>query len=193
MRLVPFGTALAALCVYAMPSFAASAASDAFVANVRLNAAFLGKASSMADDRSEHGGLRAFADKEASAEAVVIDMIDRRTAPEIASAAPMTVASAGVMTGRSVAVDPAPLEETLAAPVGTGALMPAAMITLDRLSASKGQAFDTLYRTTQVQALRQLAGLYEAYSMTGDDAALKQMAKRQLATTNDLIAELARI
>ena len=70
--------------------------------------------------------------------------------------------------------------------------MPAAAITLDHLSASKGQAFDTLFKATQVNALRQLAAFYNAYAMTGDDAALKHLAKSELAATNDRIAEIAR-
>ena len=192
MRVVLLGAALAALCMGSSPSFAASAASDAFVANVRLNAFFLSRSSSLSGDRSENTDLRAFASKEASADEAVLDIIDRRAAPEIAQTAPSTVASNDVLTGRSVAVDQVPLDEIFAAPPGTGALMPAAMITLDRLSASKGQAFDTLYKATQINALRQLAGLYNAYSMTGDDAALKQMAKNELAATNDRIDELAR-
>lgn len=189
MRAMLLGTALAALCMGSSSSIAASAESDAFTANVRLDAFFLSRSSSLSIDRSENTDLRVFAGKEASAEAIVIDTIDRRTAPEIA---PVTVASNDVLTGRSVAVDRVPLDEILAAPPGTGALMPATMITLDQLSASKGRAFDTLYKATQICALRQLAALYNAYSMTGDDVALKQMAKSELAATNDRIDELAR-
>ena len=192
MRMLLLGTAFVALCVGSSPSVAASAETDAFVANVRLNAFFLSTSSSLANDRTENTDLRAFAGHEADAQEVVIETIDRRTAPEVAQTAPVTVASNDLVTGRSVAVDRAPLDETLAAPPGSGALMPAAMITLDRLSASKGQAFDTLYKATQVNALRQLAGFYNAYGMTGDDPALKQMAKSALAATNDRIAELAR-
>ncbi len=192
MRMVLLGTAFAALCLGSLPSRAASTETDAFVANVRLNAFFLSRSSSLANDRSENTSLRAFADQEANAEEIVVETIDRRTAPEIAQTAPVTVASNDLVTGRSVAVDQAPLDDTFAAPPGSGALMPAAMITLDRLSASKGHAFDTLYKATQVNALRQLAGFYDAYSMTGDDPALKQMARSELAATNERMAELAR-
>ena len=95
-------------------------------------------------------------------------------------------------TGRSVAIDRVPDATDFSAPVGAGALMPAAAITLDRLSASKGQAFDTLFKATQLNALRQLAALFNAYGMTGDDPALRQLAKNELAATNDRIAEIGR-
>ena len=194
MRTLLLGTALVALCLGPSMAFAASAETDAFVANVRLNGYFLAKASDLASDRSENPDLRAFADKEAEAVESVIADVDARTAPAIATRdVPVTVASNELVTGRSAAVDRPSAAKGFSAPVGTGALMPAAMITLDRLSASKGQAFDTLYKATQINALHQLAALYNAYDMTGDDAALKQLAKNELASTNERIAELERL
>ena len=194
MRTLLLGTALVALCLGSPSAFAATAETEAFVANIRLNGYFLARASDLASDRSENTDLRAFADKEAKAEESVIADVDARTAPAIATRdVPVTVASNEVVTGRSAAVDRPSAAQGFSAPVGTGALMLAAMITLDRLSASKGQAFDTLYKATQINALRQLAGLYNAYGMTGDDAALKQLAQSELVSTNDRIAELGRL
>ena len=193
MRTLSLGTAIAVICLTASSSFAASLETEVFVANVRLNGIFLSLASGLASDRSENTGLRAFADREAPDMEAVTANVEARTAPEVASrAVPMTVATNDVVTGRSVAVDSSPAETNFSAPVGTGALMPAAAITLDRLSASKGQAFDTLYKATQVNALRQLAALYNAYGMTGDDPALKQLAKTELGATNNRIAEIGR-
>ena len=192
MRLLMLGASFVAVCL-SSSAFAASAETDAFVANVRVNGTFLEKASSLANDRSESTELRAFAGREGQAVKAVIGTIDARTAPEmVAQAEPVTLASNEVITGRSAAIDPPPAATAFSAPTGTGALMPAAAITLDHLSASKGQAFDKLFKATQVNALRQLAALYNAYAMTGDDAALKQLAKSEFAATNDRIAEIAR-
>ena len=191
MRKLLLGTVFAGLCLGSSASLAASAETNAFVANVRLNAVFLAKSSALASDRSENSDLRAFAGKEETAQDVVMAAVETRTAPEVAQTVPITVASNDVLTGRSAAVDRA-ATSSFAAPAGTGALMPAAVITLDHLAGSKGQAFDTLFKATQINALRQLAGLYNAYSMTGDDAALKQLAKSELAATNERIADLAR-
>ncbi len=193
MRTLLLGTTFVALCLTSSYCLAASAETDAFVANVRLNASFLAQASTLARDRSDNTDLRAFADREAQSMETVIAAVDARTSPEMtAQAVPMAVASNEVITGRSAAVDPAPAAIAFSAPVGTGALMPAAVITLDRLSASKGQAFDTLYKATQINALRQLSALYNAYAMTGDDAPFKQLATSELAATNDRIAAIGR-
>ena len=162
---------------------------------MRLNAFFLARASDLSADRSENTALRTFAGKESAADEVGRE---RSTSThgrlrKWRRVAPVTVASNEVMTGRSAAVERGAGVETYAPPVGTGALMPAAMITLDQLAASKGQAFDALYKATQINALRQLSAVYNAYSMTGDDAALKQLAKDQLAATDARIAEIARL
>ena len=193
MRTLLLGSALIALCLGSSTSFAASVETDAFVGNVRVNADFLDQASILASDRSENTDLRTFAGKEAPAMAAVLSDLDARSTPDVAARAmPVTVASNDVLTGRSVAVDRASEAAAVSPPSGTGALMPAAAITLDRLSASKGLAFDTLYKATQVNALRQLAALYDAYVQTGDDAALRQLAKSELAATNDRLADIAR-
>ena len=192
MRALLLGTVLSALCLGSNASYAASIETDAFVANVRLDASFLEKASSLAEDRSENADLRAFAGRETEAERAIVAVVMARTAPEVmAQAVLTTVASDDVVTGRSVAVVQADAPP-LSAPAGTGALMPAALITLDRLSASKGSAFDTLYKATQLTALRQLAAFYDAYAMTGDDAALRQLSKSELAATNGRIAQIGR-
>ena len=192
MRKLLVFTALSAICFASSPSFAASAETEAFVANVRLDAVFLASASDLAADRSENTDLRAFAGRESVAQKAAVATVDLRTSPEVEQVLPMAVASNDVLTGRSAALDSAPATPDYVAPAGTGALMPAAVITLDRLAGSKGQAFDSLYKATQIDALRQLARLYNAYGMTGDDVALKQLSKNELAATHDRIADLAR-
>ena len=193
MRTLLLGSAFIALCLGSSTSFAASVETDAFVGNVRVNVDFLDQASILASDRSENTDLRTFAGKEAPAMAAVMSDLDARSTPDVAARTmPVTVALNDVLTGRSVAVDRASEAAAVSPPSGTGALMPAAAITLDRLSASKGLAFDTLYKATQVNALRQLAALYDAYVQTGDDAALRQLAMSELATTNNRLADIAR-
>ena len=193
MRKMLLGTTFVAVCFASSSLFAASDETAAFVANVRVNAVFLGEASRLAGDRSENSGLQVFAGMEVGAERTVIADIDRHTPSEMVQAMPTTLASNEVITGRSAAVDGVSPGAPMAEPVGIGALMPAASITLDHLSASKGHAFDMLYKATQINALRQLAGLYGAYALTGDDAALKQAAKTELAGTNDRIAAIGRL
>ena len=198
MRKLLLSTAFAAVSLVSVPAFAETAATEAFVANVRLNAVFLAKASGLAADHSDNAALRAFAGKEAAAEIEVVSAIDDRAMPEVAQSVPvqsgpLAVASNDVLTGRSAAIDAPVSPAAFGAPAGTGALMPAAMIAFDHLSSAKGEAFDALYKATQVNALRQLAALYNAYSLTGDDVGLRQMAIEQLAAVNGRIAEIGRI
>lgn len=198
MRKLLLGTAFAAVSFASVPAFAETAATEAFIANIRLDAVFLAKASDLAADRSDDAALKAFAGTEAAAEIAVISSIDERTAPEVAQtvpvqSGPINVASNDVVTGRSAATDATLSPMAFSAPAGTGALMPAAMISLEHLSSARGEAFDVLYKATQINALRQMAGFYNAYSLTGDNAALKQMAKDQLAAVNGRIAEIGRI
>lgn len=183
--------AFAVLCFGAGNSFAASPERDAFVANVRVNVAFLSLSSQLAADHSDSNDLRDFAAGEVAAERAVVSAIDLRAAPEVALSFPLAIASNDVVTGRSVAVD-APPSLAFSAPIGTGALMPAAVQSLSHLADSSGKTFDDLYRATQINALRQLSALYNSYAMTGDDAALKQLAKTQLDATNERIAALGR-
>ena len=171
--------------------FAASPGTDAFVANVRLNALFVVESGKLAADRSENGALQSFANRETDAQGSVLVAIDTKTAPDIAQVLPMAIAANDVVTGRSAAVTP-DVSTAYDAPAGSGAMMPAAMVTLDHLSSAKGEAFDTLYKATQINALRQMAALYNAYSMTGDDDGLRQMARTELAATDRAIAEIAR-
>lgn len=192
MRKLTLGITFAVFCAGSVPYLAASPATDAFVANVRLGVTFLDQSSLLAADRTDNSDLGAFAGKEARDGAAVITALDRHTTLDVAQTIPLAVASNDVMTGRSVAIDRTPVETSFSAPVGLGALMPAATITLDRLASSKGQAFVTMFKATQVDVLRQLAALYDAYSATGDDAALKQLARNERAAANDRIAEIGR-
>ena len=101
-----------------------------------------------------------------------------------------------VLTGRSVAIDdpfavltPVPRR---VAPVGAQ-LLPAEQNDLARLQALSGKSFDALYRSTQDDALRQLAVLYRDYSRNGDDPALRTLATNELPKINARLSELHRL
>ena len=74
-----------------------------------------------------------------------------------------------------------------------GVLMAGASHELQTLSTLDGAAFDDAYKATQRDTLKTLEGLYDAYAHTGDDAALRDMATRELAEVRDEIAALDRI
>ena len=100
------------------------------------------------------------------------------------------MASLPLETGRSIAVD-APLDaNTYAPPPGIGVLMAGASATLERLSGLHGAAFDDSFKATQRGALKTLEGLYESYARTGDNAALRDMAARELDAVRAEIAAL---
>ena len=99
-------------------------------------------------------------------------------------------------TGRSVAID-RPLTVTpnvnRDAPTLGGALLPSDAKDLDRLRNVSGREFDALYRSTQLDALRQLSVLYRDYAASGDDPALQALARRELPRVNARIVELRKL
>ena len=98
-----------------------------------------------------------------------------------------------LVTGRSVAID-RPLTVTpnvdRDAPTLGGQLLPADAQDLSRLRGMSGRRFDALYRSTQLDSLRQLSVLYRDYAANGDDLALRALANRELPRINDRIVEL---
>ena len=100
-----------------------------------------------------------------------------------------------LVTGRSVAID-RPLTVTpnvdRDAPTLGGQLLPARARDLSRLKNMSGRRFDALYRSTQLDSLRQLSVLYRDYAANGDDASLRALAIRELPRINDRIVELRR-
>ena len=161
----------------AAPAFAASDATEAFRANVRLKASFLAKASALAKTNAGSDKIRAFARSEQDQQVGVIDALTA-SEPGKAQTATADTGSRDVLTGRSAVAGTAG-GGTFAPPGGTGVMMPAAALGLERLAASKGAAFDTLYTSLVHNLLNDLSGYYEAYAMTGDDPALKAIAARE--------------
>ena len=104
-----------------------------------------------------------------------------------------------VLTGRSVAIDrpltvtPAPvLGTTTGSPVGSQ-LLPSERNDMARLNSMQGRAFDALYRSTQLDGLRQLATLYSDYAVNGDDPGLRAIAATELPRIKTRILELRRL
>ena len=192
----------------AAPAFAASAATDAFVANVHPNVDFLDNSSRLALKTSTSGKLRGFARTEATDQTLAGNQLVAWTQTQtpsgiatvtgapvsVAVAAPLDVADGvgEVLTGRSVAIDTpaeaAPLTVTRTPAPGT--LLPSQETDMNRLSTMAGKRFDAFYVTTQKDALRQLATLYTDYMTNGDDAALRAMAARQLPIVRQRLEQL---
>ena len=175
------------LATTAMPSFAASAETDAFVANIRLRAVFIAKASELAADRAASDKVRRFAASIAGKQTAVLSDLEVPPSPAPHDA----VADLGQpVTGRSVGKDLAVDPSILAQPAGAGALMPVAIVSLDRLASQKGESFDRLYVSLVRGVLGDEAAFYQAYGRTGDDDGLRALAVRELPRATADIAAL---
>ena len=175
------------LATTAMPSFAASAETDAFVANIRLRAVFVAKASELAATRATTDKLRHFAEMEAGRQVAVLNDLEESPSPAPHDA----VADLGrPITGRSVGSDAVIDPAAFATPVGTGALMPAATVSLDRLASLDGVAFDRLYSSLMHGVLGDEAAFYQSYGKTGDDDGIRALAVRELPRTAADLAAL---
>lgn len=61
-------------------------------------------------------------------------------------------------------------------------LLPNDQAMLDQLEALDGDAFQAKYITLQMQAHKQAVAMFSTYAQSGDDPALKEFAKKTLAT-----------
>ena len=178
-----------AFALTAAPSFAASSTTEIYLANVRIHADILAASDKLAGTKAQSDALKRFADNEAKHQGDVVAALDGWRAAE-EGATPAQVASLPLETGRSVAIDPPIATKTYAPPPGVGVLLAGASATLDHLSSLDGAAFDGSFKTTQLGALKTLEGLYDSYSHTGDNAALRDMAVKELAEVRAEIAAL---
>lgn len=174
---------------------------DEYVAAVRQNVVFLAEASRLAEQRSASDKVKAFARREASDEQRVADNLKFwETERGLSAFAPsmlmasndvetITETADAIMTGRSVAVDPNAASEWTRPESGVAMVSPGVLV-IPQLTRLEGDAFDALYKKTQSIALQELAGFYEAYSLTGKDATLKAIALRQLPIVKQRLADL---
>ncbi|WP_158811918.1 DUF4142 domain-containing protein [Beijerinckia sp. L45] len=212
-----FAVSSCVLAGVAAPAMAASPMSNAFVANARANVDFLDSSSRLALAQSSSARIRAFAHREAREETIASNslvafastngqivvgqtLVDGPMGPVVGVAVlPLDVASNvttsvgnnvdAVLSGRSVAIDD-PLTPRLAAPQP---YLPASAADLDRLRGLQGREFDALYRSTQRDALMQLATLYRDYLQNGDDEALRALARSELPKINRDLRELSSV
>ena len=175
-----------------MPAYAASTATEAFVANVHPNVDFLDQSSRLALTTSGDAKVRAFAREEATEQTLASNSLVAWT--ETHTPTGVTDGVGDVLTGRSVAIDvpltPVTPAITVTRTPAPGTLLPSEQTDMDRLSTLRGRRFDAFYMTTQKDALRQLATLYTDYLREGDDPALRDMAERQLLIVKHRLAQL---
>ena len=185
-----------ALAVGALLAFAAQspAAADptiteAFLANVKPNVAFLEQSSQLALVRSKgaaHEAMRAYAQGELTDAMTTAVALDDSQAVRVASIVPAN--NQDVSMGRSVAI--APASGLGQAANGRSPMGPKDVDGLTRLS---GRAFFDAFWLKQVDALSQLRADYEDYAQNGDDAALVAMAKRRLPDVEHRLALLSKL
>lgn len=177
-----------------VPSSAASVATEAYAANIRLDTVFLAETNKLADSNSQNEKIKQFAATEGRQQAGVLDELDTWQALEQRSGVPPIVTASNAMqTGRSIGEETTVDVTKFVPPPGVGVLMPPAGISVGRLSEAKGGLFDSLYKPAQVSALQQLAGLYNAYAQTGDDPMLRSLALRELPRIKASIETIGRI
>ncbi len=160
-----------------MPAHAASANTEAFLANVTANVDFLDRSSRMALENSKSTKVKDFARGQATDQTLAANAIFDTT--QKMSAEPL-------QTGRSVAVAGQPAQ------VADGRL-PLGQEDLDSLEGQNGIEFDEAFRAKQRDALLQVQSDYETYLATGDDAALKAIAARELPKVKKQLAALGKV
>lgn len=178
----------------AVPALAVSSRTKAYLSNVQPNINYLNAASRMALKRSSSARLRGFAHRVALNETIAGNSLVAWE--QLNSYTPGNQSGdgdgngngnagnrqqAGLSSGRS------------SSDSNTGRLLPSDSKDLERLRSRQGRSFDALYRTTQLDSLRQLMTLYRGYIDNGDNSTLKSNAQRQLSTVKQRIAELGRL
>ena len=156
-----------------IPVNAASANTEAFLANVTANVDFLDRSSRMALDNSKSVKIKEFARGEATEQTLAANAIY-----DVTSKAPL-------QTGRSVAVagqDAQVVDNRL----------PLGQEDLDSIEGLNGVEFDEAFRAKQRDALLQVQTDYETYLASGDDEALKTIARQELPKIKQQIAALAK-
>lgn len=152
---------------------AASANTEVFLANVTANVDFLDRSSRMALENSKSVKIKDFARGEATEQTLAANAIYDVTA------------KAPLQTGRSVALSGQPEQVDLRLPMGQE--------DLDSIEGLSGIEFDEAFRAKQRDALTQVQTDYETYLASGDDDALKSIAKQELPKIKKQIAALSKV
>ena len=179
-----FSVLVAIACVACTPALAASPVTDLFLANIKANIAFLDQAGKLAVGHSHSAMVLRFARTEIAESFRTAEMLDG-VAPssQFAQVAPDNDA---VLTGRSAATVP-PLGQAANGRSALGKGDVEALIVL------KGKSFDDVLWQKQLDALSQLRADYETYAVSGDDAVLVALAKRELPRVEARLLALTKI
>jgi predicted outer membrane protein len=147
-----------------------------FVASAIPTTNFIAAASRMASANSHDGKIRKFAEALAKDQTAVANSLDawvNVNGPVVTLRSPYT--------GK---IGPG------AAKLSAPQLLPPQRSNLQRLSASQGRDFDSLYVSTLMEALVQLQTLYRDFAQTGADPGLQAIAARELPKVEQTISAL---
>ena len=147
-----------------------------FVASAIPTTNFIAAASRMASGDSRNDKIRKFAEDLAKDQTAVANSLDawvNVNGPVVTLRSPYT--------GK---IGPG------AAKLSAPQLLPPQRSNLQRLSASQGRDFDSLYVSTLTEALVQLQTLYRDFSLTDADPGLKAIAVRELPKVEQTISAL---
>jgi predicted outer membrane protein len=147
-----------------------------FVASAIPATNFIAAASRIASANSRNGKIQQFAEALAKDQTAVANSLDswvNVNGPVVTLRSPYT--------GK---IGPG------AAKLSAPQLLPPQRSNLQRLSASQGRDFDSLYVSTLREALIQLRTLYRDFSLTGADPGLKAIAVRELPKVEQAISSL---
>jgi predicted outer membrane protein len=147
-----------------------------FVASAIPTTNFIAAASRIASANSRNGKIQQFAEALAKDQTAVANSLDawvNVNGPVVTLRSPYT--------GK---IGPG------AAKLSAPQLLPPQRSNLQRLSASQGRDFDSLYVSTLREALVQLRTLYRDFSLTGADPGLKAIAVRELPKVEQAISSL---
>ena len=165
---------------------AAPTITEAFLANVRPNVAFLDQSSALALNVSKDANVRSYAQGEVTDATRLADAL---ATSEQQTAFATSLESGAPTTGRSVAID-GPEGGLGQAANGRSPLGAADLAALAKLS---GRKFLDAYWLKQVDALYQLRADYQDYAANGDDPALVAMSQRELKAVEHRLELLSKI
>lgn len=147
-----------------------------FVASAIPNANFIAAASRMASANSHNDKIRKFAEAVAKDQTAVANSLEA-----------WVNVNGPIVTLRSPYMGKiGPGTPKISAPQ----LLPPQRSNLQRLSASQGRGFDSLYVSTLKEALAQLQTLYRDFPQTDADPGLKAIAVRELPKVEQTISTL---
>ena len=169
------------------------------LAAARPTAAFLARASRLAEGRAAARRLRAFASREAGEQEAIEEALSAAAAPTPVTADPLdlaAVAAASVDEGAEAILSKLP--RLLRTPGAQSVAVDRAIAErgnddLARLANLDGRAFDTLYVDTQRDGLTRLVGLYRNYIQNGDDQMLRAVAVHELPKAEARLAALPKV